>query len=321
MASSDLAIFEAELKPLTSRFEDVLADRMPAERLMRTLVMACEKTPRLLQCTRQSLLNAGMTFGVLALEVDGVTGQGYLLPFKGTAQPVVGYKGYNTIGARSKLTITGNVVREGDVFDFAYGTKAFVHHKPGLDGDGRIIGAWAQAEAFDRPPIIEVLGLRQLEAVRAKSPGAKMSDSPWNDTAIGLPAMYGKTVKRRLARSTPMEWARPEFQLAARMEEAFDEQGRTSYIAPDQRVMIDGTASPIAPRDQGEPPTMADITGPKLDPELEKAKADLLEAAEGGTASLAAAWRFLAASSPRMARALEQFKDDEAKPLAARADT
>ena len=48
------------------------------------------------------------------LEVDGVTGQAFLVPFAGKVQLVVGYKGYNTLGARAGLTITGEVVRSGD---------------------------------------------------------------------------------------------------------------------------------------------------------------------------------------------------------------
>ena len=41
------------------------------------------------------------------LEVDGVTGQAFLIPFKGRAQLVIGYKGFNTLAARSGLTVTG----------------------------------------------------------------------------------------------------------------------------------------------------------------------------------------------------------------------
>jgi recombination protein RecT len=319
VASSELVIFENQLKPLTRQFEDVLADRMPAERLMRTLFMACEKTPKLLDCNRQSLINCGMTFAVLALETDGVTGQGYILPFKQQAQPVVGYKGYNTIGARSRLTITGQVVREGDEFDFQMGTKAFVHHKPALDDSGRIIAAWAQAEAFDRPPIIEVLGLKALMAVKAKSPGARMSDSPWNDPAIGLPAMFGKTAKRRLARSTPMEWARPEFQQAAALDEAFEERGMLSQLSPTKGLMLEGVPSPITKREPGETPTMDDITGPKPDPELEELKATGNEAAQGGEHALVSWWKSL---TPRQMRipGLDEYKNTTLKPLAVEAD-
>jgi phage RecT family recombinase len=82
-----------------------------------------------------------MSAACLGLEVDGVTGQAYLIPFKGRAQLVVGYKGYNTLAARSGITITGAVVREGDEFDYQLGSAAFVRHKPkGSKGDHARMG-------------------------------------------------------------------------------------------------------------------------------------------------------------------------------------
>ena len=313
-----LAAFEDQLTAVKPQFADVLGGRMPPERLIRTIMISCQRTPKLLACNRQSLMNAGMTFGVLALEVDGVTGQGYILPFKQAAQPVIGYKGYSTIGARAGLTITGDVVREGDDFDYAKGTKAFVHHKPKLDNRGRIIAGWALAASRDRPPVIEVLGIDDLEAVRQRSPGAKMSDSPWNDPKIGLPAMYSKTVKRRLARSTPMNWASPEFQYAAVMEEAFEERGKHSYIAPGRGVIIDGEASPLPTRESADDtPGLGDLTGKKEDPEIAALKIEGREAAEISTDMLSKWWARL---SPRQRVALEQMKNDELKPLATKAD-
>jgi phage RecT family recombinase len=70
------------------------------------------------------LFNSAMSAAVLGLEVDGVTGQAYLIPFAGKAQLVIGYKGFNTLAARSGITITGAVVREGDEFDFELGSNA-----------------------------------------------------------------------------------------------------------------------------------------------------------------------------------------------------
>src|SRR5215813_14331057 len=99
--SNDLMLFENGLKELSPMFADVLAATMPVERFVRTVVVSCEKNPLLLGANRQSLYNAAMTFAVLGLEVDGVTGQGFLVPFKKVVQPIIGYKGYNTLGARA----------------------------------------------------------------------------------------------------------------------------------------------------------------------------------------------------------------------------
>lgn len=315
---NDLALLETEFRPLIPHLAQALAGRMPPERLVRTVLVSCERTPKLLHCTRQSIFNGAMTFAILALEVDGVTGQGYLLPFKGFAQPVIGYRGYNTLGARGGLTITGEVVREGDDFDYQLGTGAYVRHKPKLGNAGRIIAAWAAAESRERPAVVSVLGLGDLEAVRARSPAGDRKESPWNDPLVGLPAMYSKTAKRRLSRSTPLAMMQPEFHLAAVMEEAFEERGRISYIDGNRDIKMAEIESPIADRrSEDETPTASELTGPAPDREMEELKATLLEAAEGGTAPLMAAWKRL---TPRQQHVLEQWKDKIAKPAAKKVD-
>jgi|SRR5215211_63329 len=258
MPANELAVLEQQFQPLAPHFAQVLGTRMAPERLIRTVLISCERTPKLLECTRESLVSAAMSAAVLGLEVDGVSGQAFLIPFKDTklnrtrAQLVIGYKGYNTIAARdAHMTITGEAVHEGDEFDYEFGTRAFVRHKPSLEPKTArpVIAAWAKAEAFDRPPIQVVMSIFEIEAIRERAPGGKRSDSPWNDPLIGFPAMASKTPKRRLARSLPMGL----FQLAARMEEAHEEQGKHAYIAADKTVMIEGTpasASPAAPEAQ-----------------------------------------------------------------------
>jgi len=252
--SNDLVLLERQFEPLLPQFADALGGMMTPERLIRTVIISIERLPALLDCNRQSIFAAAMSAAVLGLEVDGVTGQAYLIPFKGRAQLVIGYKGYNTLGARAGLTITGEVVREGDEFDYELGSNAFVRHKPTLApaGDRRIIAAWAQAAASGRPPVIAVMGVDEINAVKARSPGAKRSESPWNDPTVGYPAMASKTAKRRLARALPLS----VFQLAARLDEVVEEEGRPASIAPDRKLMIEG----VADREPSRTPTMQDLT-------------------------------------------------------------
>jgi hypothetical protein len=128
-----------------------------------------------------------MSAAVLGLEVDGVTGQAYLIPFAGKAQLVIGYKGFNTLAARSGITITGAVVREGDEFDYELGSNGYVRHKPLLNGKDAGSSAPGRARPRTRGPPCTRSWVDELLAVKAKSPGAKRSDSPWNDPTIGYP--------------------------------------------------------------------------------------------------------------------------------------
>lgn len=301
--ASELTILENNLTQLSPQLADVLAGQMEPARLIRTVMISCERTPKLLNADRQSLFNGVMTFAVLGLEVDGVTGQGYLLPFndkrKGLiAQPIVGYKGYSTLGARAGYSIDGAVVRDGDLFEYELGTSAFVRHKPKLGNTGRIIGAWACATSLSRPPLPVVLGIDDIMAIKARAPGAKTDASPWGDPAIGFPAMAAKSAKRRLARSLPLN----VFQLAARMDEAFEEQGKPAYLTRERQLMIDGDVSPFPAAQTSETPSAQEILAPESQPIVAELREALRKAAEKGTAALKTEWESI---HPKHKHALE----------------
>lgn len=315
---NELALIEQTMKPLMPHFEQALAGRMPVERLMRTVLVSLERTPKLLQCGQQSILNAAMSAAVLGLEVDGVTGQAFLIPYGTVAQLVIGYRGMNTIAARSGYTVTAGVVREGDDFDWNLGTGAFAKHKAKLGNNGRIVAAWAAAEAKNLPPIVAVLSIDEIMAVKAKSPGARKSDSPWNDPSIGFPAMAEKTVRRRLARSMPLNTRTQDFLLAARMEEAFEEQGKPSHLTPAGELIIEGEASPIAETVRSETPTAEILMAPRAQPDpLAAIKADGEIAARDGMQSLQIWFRDL---PPNIKAQIKPYLDGTLKDMADRCD-
>jgi recombination protein RecT len=272
--SNELTVFENTLRPLTPHFEQALAGTIPVERLMRSIMVSVERNPKLLEANRQSLLNASMSAACLALEVDGVTGQAFFIPFKGQAQLVIGYKGMNTLAARSGFTVQGEVVRDGDAFDYELGDKGFVRHKPMLGKPDRpIIAAWATASANNRPSIISVMSYDDILEIRKKSPGASRSDSPWNDLKIGFPAMASKSAKRRLSRAMPLN-ADPRFHLAAAMEEAVEERGKAAWINPARGLQIEGDASD-SPRINHDQRNTHELLSPRQDrPAVDSAAPD-----------------------------------------------
>lgn len=247
--STDLAIYERALEPMLPSYRELLRPMgMPPERLVRTVLISIERTPQLTECTMDSIISSATTLAVLGLEADGVTGQGFLLPFNdnrlGTkkAQAVLGYKAFNTIGFRAGFTISGNVVREGDEFDFIDGTAPHIHHRPKAGGlDRPITHAWAAALKPNHTPVIMVLDIQELLAIKAKSKGARRPDSPYNDPAIGLPAMFAKAPKRRLGRAIPMT----QYQQASALDTHFEELGRSAYLREDGALLVESAATPM----------------------------------------------------------------------------
>jgi phage RecT family recombinase len=215
---TSLAVIDKELTARKTVFAELLPPSVSADKLMRTVMMSVERNPRLAECSVQSIVNAATTAAVLGLECDGVTGQGYIVPYGSVATFQVGYKGLNTIAARAGYTITAAVVREGDAFDYEMGSTPYVRHRPLHARGARIVQAWACATSNDRPAVIRVMSIEEIEDIKARSQGAKKKDSPWNDPWVGYPAMCEKTVKRRLARDMPMSL----LQTAAALDTAQD---------------------------------------------------------------------------------------------------
>lgn len=299
-----LTTLQRQFEPLAPRFAAALSApgvQVNANQLIMSVITSVEHNPALLECNRQSLIQAAMSAAWLGLPCDGVTGQSFIIPFKGRAQLVVGYKGLNTLAARSGITITASVVRAFDDFDFDEG-RAVVSHKKRLDKtDESIIAVWAKAASNDRPAIVKVMSIADILAVKARSPGAQRKESPWNDPNIGFPAMAEKTAMRRLARSLPLN----VMTIAARMEEAHEEEGKHAWITSDSTLQIEAT------REGAEQPSAAELAAPLMT--LEEAEAKLGKAAEYGMTVLEAAWL----ATPREHKtALKTALDSRFKPRA-----
>ena len=52
------------------------------QRLIRVALTACIQNPKLLDCTRESLMRSLLQAAQLGLEPDGLLGQAYLIPFE-----------------------------------------------------------------------------------------------------------------------------------------------------------------------------------------------------------------------------------------------
>lgn len=239
-----------ELRPQMEVFKNELAAVLPPhitpESMVRMALTACQDVPKLLDCKRPSLFRSIMTAAVLGLEVDAKIGQAYILPFWAPggdiAQFIPGYKGYITLAQNSGYTVSAQVVREGDEFDYAFGSKQFIHHRPAgrLTGSvrGEIIGAYARAQNREGVEVFKVLELEDIFQSRNASASYKFhlkdpsKKSPWIDNVA---AMYSKTAIRMLAPLLPLN-----VQRAAIIENHFERTGRAASLLPDLKMTDQG---------------------------------------------------------------------------------
>lgn len=186
--------------------KDELAKVMPKtltpERVVKVAIAAFSKTPKLQDCTVQSVYLAIHQSVQLGLEPGSPLGHAYLVPYGTECTLVVGYKGLIALARRSGeiATIEAHVVRARDTFDVAFGTDPRLVHRPYLDGDaGDVKFVYAIASLRDGCKQWEVMTVPEIEHIRKKSKAA--NGGPWvSDWA----EMARKTVVKRLCKYLPM---------------------------------------------------------------------------------------------------------------------
>lgn len=206
----------------------VLPKHLTIDRLLKIALANVSRQPELLACTPQSILLSIMQATELGLEVGGVLGEGYLIPFKNLATFVPGYRGLIKLARQGGVRrINAEVAHVNDVqADIHLGTNARIDHVPLLDGDpGPIKFVYAIAH-FDGEDDYQFVWLTplQIDAIRKRSKAA--SDGPW---VTDYEEMAKKTAIRRLAKLLPLC---AELQRAVEIENAA-EQGIVDPVYAD----------------------------------------------------------------------------------------
>jgi recombination protein RecT len=240
------------LKELLTKAAPSLAAVAPkhlsADRLVKIALSATSRNPDLHACSAASILRAVMQGAEMGLEVGGLMGDCYLVPFRNKhtkqveAQCIPGYRGLIRLARNSGQIrcIEAHVVYEHDIFDLEYGGAQPIKHRPNIlvEDRGRVICVWAKATFKDGGEQVEVMTLPELERIRKRSQAA--DDGPWvTDTA----EMQRKTVVRRLCKYLPLS---PELAKAVSQDEAV-ERGELQTI--DVSLIEDGPAGGATPEE------------------------------------------------------------------------
>lgn len=183
-----------------------LAPEYEVKRVFRVMLEATRRNPILLECEQGSLVECAMAGVELGLEVGGVMGEAWLVPFRDKrrgkiAQFVVGYRGFVHLAKRDGFAgLEARIVHAEDLYEVHYGTAPRIEHRPTWKGP--IVSAYAVAFERERSQF-EVMTLEQLQRVRddvldkIKEDWSKQQ-SPWTRN---LDEMYRKTPIRRLSKT------------------------------------------------------------------------------------------------------------------------
>lgn len=174
------------------------------------VLTALQRKPELLKCTRQSLWNACILAAQDGLLPDGR--EGAIAPYGenkdgkrvaeiATWMPMVeGYrKKARNSGEIAKWEV--NLVRARDLFKVTLGDRAEIIHEPyfGPEENTTIVGAYSIATLRDGSVMRDVMTIREIQTIRAKS---KAKNGPWSDATF-FPEMCRKTMARRHYKQLP----------------------------------------------------------------------------------------------------------------------
>ena len=212
------------LEKYKAQIKAALPRHMTPDRMARIVLTEVSKNQRLLECDTKSLMGAIIQASQLGLE-PGIAGHAYLIPFyngknkRYECQFLAGYKGLMDLATRSGKvqSITPRCVYDGDVFDFEYGDKPKIVHKPKFESEN-LICVYAVVKLSNGETEFEVMPKSKIEKVKDGVRKKNKGDLPqvWIDHE---PEMAMKTVIRHICKYIPSS---VELQQAVSLDEMAD---------------------------------------------------------------------------------------------------
>lgn len=125
---------KAAILAMESAFAAALPKGVESRQLVRDIMTCTSLQPALLNTNKRSLLGAFMTCAQLGLRPIPALGLAYVVPFKGNATFIAGYKGLAQLAHRSGQIagINRGVIRARDTWSVQKGSDYRIMHKPAI---------------------------------------------------------------------------------------------------------------------------------------------------------------------------------------------
>lgn len=240
MSTNPLTPAKTSDKPLTLRqslasdyFKQQVALSLPKhmtpDRFIRVGLTALMKTPKLLDCTQESVLQCMLNCSALGLEPDGR--RAHLIPYGTTCTLIVDYKGIVELAKRSGdvSNVFAQIVCKNDSFSWENGEVK--HQIDFKSARGDMYAAYAIITFKDGTKQTDVMTKDEVDAIRKRSKAA--NSGPW---VTDYNEMAKKTVFRRVSK-----W----ITLSPEVADVFEKDDGTQLALPSkpEHAFVDIAAS------------------------------------------------------------------------------
>ena len=157
------------------------AKYLDPERVMRLTIAAAKGDSKILECSPATILRVVMEASLIGLEINTPLRHAHLVPFKGEATLIIGYRGLVELARRAGIeAVDSECIFTGDTFENVKGSNPSLRHIPTLVGDrGTLLGAWASAFLPSGRALWEVMRKDEIDAIKAGTRNADGERSPW----------------------------------------------------------------------------------------------------------------------------------------------
>lgn len=218
---------------MREQFARALPKHLTPERFCRIAITALTRTPKLVECTQESLMKCLLDLSAFGLEPDGR--HAHLIPYKDQCTLIIDWKGLAALALRSGMIakLHTDIVCEHDVFTYDMGevTQHTINWKAPR---GEMYAAYAMAQTKTGERFFAVMTKDEVDGIRKRSRAA--TSGPW---VSDYNEMAKKTAFRRLSKMLP---------LSAEFRDAQDKDDE-NFVAPERDVTpkMQARATPIDP--------------------------------------------------------------------------
>ncbi len=244
---------------MLAQIQRVCRTSIKPDTVARLVLNTIRRTPKLAQCSQESLLGAVMEATSLGLEI-GASQQAHLVPFKGQATLIIGYQGFRELAYRSDkiASLHTGAVYEGDRYSVQLGdTPTITHEQCPPDDRGELVGCYAVAHLTTGGKLMDWMWRKEIDGIRARAKAGR--DGPW---VTDFEMMARKTVFRRLAKMLPQSHELSQAIAIDESAEAGTSQPFTvsgiEVIDPEPQEPTPAAETTETPAEAPEPPKATD---------------------------------------------------------------